>query len=108
MMSVEELDRIAEGWVAEFSVDPYILKQREMHFWFVLDDLIHNQPEEALRVFERAAQKDMINWTLEGLGIGPLRSFLMIYGDRYDAALGALRKQLPQFAEMHTMAAAGL
>ena len=108
MMSVEELDRVAEGWIAEFSVDPYVLKKCEMHFWFVLDDLIHNQPEEALKVFERAAQKEMVNWTLEGLGIGPLRSFLMIYGDRYDAALSRLRDRLPQLDEMHIMAVEGL
>ena len=42
------------------------------------------------------------------MGAGPLRTFLMIYGDRYDASLVAMCKRLPQFAEMYEMAADGL
>jgi hypothetical protein len=48
-------------------VDPYVLRQRGMTAWHELDELIHHRPGDALRVFERIAQKHLISWTFEGL-----------------------------------------
>jgi hypothetical protein len=108
VVSSEEVARIADGWVEEFSVDPYVLREREMTFWFKLDDLVHHQPPDALQVFERIAEKDIINWTFEGLAVGPLRTFLMIYGDRFHDELAAIRQRNSAFDEMHALAVEGL
>ena len=108
MISDEELDQIAVGWIEEFSVDPYVLRQRETEAWSKLDRLIYDHPRDALRVFESMAQRDMINWTFEGVSAGPLRTFLMLYSDRYDDELNAIRKRISAFDEMHVMAAEGM
>jgi len=76
--------------------------------WFALDDLIHNEPLTAILVFEKVAAKDVISWTFEGFAAGPVRSFLMLYGDRYDAELAALARRSAAFEEMWAMAAEGL
>ena len=103
-----DLQQIADGWVEEFSVDPYVLRERQMDAWFRLDGLIHKQPLDALLVFQKVAAKDLINWTFEGFAVGPLRTFLMVYGDRYDAELAGMRQQSAPFDEMYRMAAEGL
>jgi hypothetical protein len=108
MIPAQEVDQIADGWVEEFSVDPYVVRAREMTAWFKLDDLVHRHPEDALRVFEQVAKKDLINWTFEELAVGPVRSFLMLYDDRYGEELTALRKRNPVFDEMYAMAVEGL
>lgn len=104
----EEANRIAERWVEEFSVDPYVVRQRRMTAWHELDGLIHNYPDDALRVFERMAEKELINWTFEGLAVGPLRTFLMVHGARYNDELGAIRRRSAAFDEMHGFAVEGL
>lgn len=103
-----DLQQIADGWVEEFSVDPYVLRERQMDAWFRLDDLIHKQPLDALFVFQQVAAKDLINWTFEGFAVGPLRTFLMVYGDRYQRELAGMRQQSAAFDEMYKMAADGL
>ena len=108
MIPAEQIGQIADRWVEEFSIDPYELRERDMTAWFQLDDLIHHHPGDALRVFERVAQKDLINWTLEGLAVGPLRSFLMLYDDRFDGELKTLRQRNSAFDEMYGMAVEGL
>ncbi len=108
MISDEDVTRLAERWVEAFSVEPYVLRQREMDAWFELDHLIHNQPQDALVVFERIAVRELINWTFEGIAVGPLRDFLMIYGDRYDSHLMAIRQRNKAFDEMHSMAVEGM
>jgi hypothetical protein len=107
-MSPEELEAIADGWVDEFSVEPYVRRQRDMDAWFKLDDLIHNEPLTAIVVFEKVAAKDLINWTFEGFAAGPVRTFLMRYGDRYDGELSALGRRSHSFEELWEMAAEGL
>jgi len=102
------VEEIAQGWIDEFSVDPYVVREREMSAWFKLDDLIGNDPHAALRVFERIAQKDLINWTFEGIAVGPLRSFLMTHGDRYQAEIGLIRSRNSDFDGMHKLAVEGL
>jgi hypothetical protein len=108
MISAEEADRLAEGWIAEFSVDPYTLRQREMKYWFELDRLIHDRPRDALTVFEAFTAKNMINWTFEGVAAGPLRTFLMVYHGEFDRDIGPMRKRSPAFNEMYEMAVAGM
>jgi len=108
MIAKQDVDRICEGWVQEFSVDPYVVKQRDMAAWHELDRLIYDRPEDALLVFERIAEKDLIDWTFEGLAVGPLRTFLMLYDDRYDDELGTIRRRNKAFDAMHTMAAEGM
>jgi len=108
MISKQDVDRISEGWVEAFSVDPYVVKQRNMVAWHELDRLIYDRPEDALLVFEKIAEKDLINWTFEGLAVGPLRTFLMLYGDGYDDELGAIRRRNKAFDEMHGMASEGM
>src|SRR5687767_6935433 len=103
MISKQDVDRIAEAWVEAFSVDPYAVKQRDMDAWHELDRVIYERPEDALPVFEKIAECDLINWTFEGLAVGPLRTFLMLYGDRYDDELGAIRRRNKAFDEMHRM-----
>jgi hypothetical protein len=107
-MSPADLQRIADQWPEEFSVEPYVVPQREMDAWFKLDDLIHKEPLTAILVFEKVAAKDLINWTFEGFAAGPLRTFLMLYGDRYDEQLAALGRRSRAFEEMWAMAAEGL
>lgn len=108
MIAKQDVDRISEGWVEAFSVDPYVLKQRDMVACRELDCLIYNRPEDALLVFERIAEKDLINWTFEGLAEGPLRTFLMLYGDRYDNELVTIRRRNKSFDEMYVMATEGM
>ena len=103
MIPAEKVDEIA-GWVEEFSVDPYVLREREMTAWFELDDLVYNHPLDALRVFEKIAEKELINWTFEGIAIGPLETFLSLHGGRYEEELAALRKRNRAFDEMYAMA----
>lgn len=107
-MSPKELEEIADGWVDEFSVEPYVVRQREMDAWFKLDDLIHNEPLTAIVVFEKVAAKDLTNWTFEGFAAGPVRTFLMVYGDRHDGELAALGRRSRAFEEIWEMAAEGL
>jgi hypothetical protein len=108
MISPSDVERIAEGWIANFSVDPYVLKHREMEFWHELDKLIFDCPEDALTVFESIAAKDLTNWTLEGIAVGPLRTFLMLYDKKFDESLTKLRRKSPSFEEMYGMAVEGL
>jgi hypothetical protein len=108
MISGEDVEDIAQGWVDEFSVDPYVLRARGMDSWFRLDDLIHNQPQDALLVFERVAEIELINWTFEGFAIGPVRAFLMLHGERFDKELSAIRSRNNAFDEMHQLATDGL
>jgi hypothetical protein len=108
MISPGEVAQIADRWVEEFSVDPYVLREREMTAWFKLDDLIHHRALDALQVFEKIAEKDLINWTFEGLAVGPLRTFLMLHRDRYDSELKAIRHRNGAFNEMHALAVEGL
>jgi hypothetical protein len=107
-MGTEDLQAVADGWIAAFSVEPYVVRERDMDAWFKLDDLIHNEPLAAITVFEKVAEKDLINWTFEGFAAGPLRTFLMIYGDRHDAELAALSRRNRAFEEMWLMATEGL
>lgn len=108
MISNQDVDRIAERWVEEFSVDPYVLRQRNMTAWHELDHLVYNHPDDALLVFERIAEKNLINWTFEGIAVGPLRTFLSLYGDRYDDELRAIMQRNTAFDEMHGFAVEGL
>ena len=108
MISDNEATQIADGWVEAFSVEPYVLREREMTAWHQLDRLIFDQPDDALRVFEKVAEKELINWTIEGLAVGPLRTFLMLHGDRFDGELAAIRKRNKSFDEMHAMAVEGM
>lgn len=107
-MSPDEIQEIADGWIEEFSVEPYVVRQRQMDSWFKLDGLIHNDPLSALLAFERVAGKDLTNWTFEGFAAGPLRTFLMLYGDRYDSQLAALGHRSRAFEQMWALAAEGL
>jgi hypothetical protein len=79
-----------------------------MDAWFKLDDLIHNEPLTAIVVFEKVAAKDLTNWTFEGFAAGPVRTFLMVYGDRHDGELAALGRRSRAFEEIWEMAAEGL
>ena len=79
-----------------------------MDAWFKLDNPIHNDPPTAIVVFEKVAAKDLINWTFEGFAAGPVRTFLMLYGDRHDAELSTLGRRSREFEEMWTLAAEGL
>ena len=79
-----------------------------MDAWSKLDRLIYDHPRDAMRVFENMAQRDMINWTFEGVSVGPLRTFLMLHGDRYDDDLNAIKKRISAFEEMHAMAVEGM
>jgi hypothetical protein len=108
MISEDQVEAIAEAWIKEFSVDPYSLSRREMDAWFKLDALIYKDPTDALRVFEKIAEKDLINWTFEGIAVGPLRSFMMLYEGSYDGELSALRGQNIAFDEMYALALEGL
>jgi hypothetical protein len=108
MITTEEAELVADEWVTAFSVDPYVVRQRDMTGWFKLDDLIHNRPEDALLVFGKLAQKDLINWTFEGVAAGPLRTFLMTYADRFDQELNAIGERNSAFIEMRAMAVEGL
>ena len=73
-MSPANLQQIADRWAEEFSVEPYVIRQRQMDAWFRLDDLIHKEPLMAILVFEKVAAKDLINWTFEGFAAGPVRA----------------------------------
>ena len=78
-----------------------------MAAWFKLDDLIHNELLTAIVVFEKVAGKHLINWTFEIFAAGPVRTFLMLYGDRYDGQLAALGRRSGAFEQMWAMAAEG-
>ena len=108
MISDEDVEAIAVGWIKEFSVDPYFERQREMDAWFELDDLIYNHPQDALLVFEKVAENDLINWTCEGFAVGPLRTFLMLHEERYAGDLMIIRQRNQAFNEMYAMATGGL
>ena len=108
MLSSETVQELADGWVQEFSVDPYEIREREMVAWHKLDALVFNEPLDALLVFERVSEKDLINWTFEGFAAGPVRSFLMLHGDRFDDELSAVIERSRAFAEMRALAAEGL
>ncbi len=108
IISKQDVDRISDGWVETFSVDPYVVKQRDMEAWHELDRLIYDRPEDALLVFETIAEKDLINWTFEGLAVGPLRTFLMLYGESYDKEVGVIRRRNKAFDKMHAMATKGM
>ena len=108
MISEVDVNRISERWVEAFSVDPYAVRRRDMDAWHELDQLIDERPEDALLVIEKIAEKDLINWTFEGIAIGPLRSFLMRYGDGYNNQLRAIRGRNKAFDEMHAMATEGI
>jgi hypothetical protein len=108
MLTNETAQEIADGWVQAFSVDPYVVREREMDAWHKLDALVFNEPLDALLVFERVSQKDLTNWTFEGFAAGPIRTFLMLYGERYDDAFSAIIQRNRVFAEMRALAAEGL
>jgi hypothetical protein len=108
MISSDAVQEIADGWVEEFSVDPYVLRERRMDAWCKLNELVYDCPSDALLVFEKVAEKELINWTFEGFAAGPIRTFLMIYGDRHDGELAALGRRSRAFEEMWAMAAEGL
>ena len=108
MIAKQDVDRISEGWVEAFSVDPYVVKQRDMAAWHELDRLIYDRPEDALLVFERIAEMDLSNWTFEGLAVGPFRTVLMLYDHRYDDELGTIRRRNKAFDEMHRLAIEGM
>lgn len=79
-----------------------------MGAWDELDDLIYKRPQDALLIFEEIAGMDLINWTFEGIAIGPLRTLLMVYGDRYGEELDAIGRRIKAFEEMRAMASEGL
>jgi hypothetical protein len=108
MLSNENAQVIADGWVEAFSVDPYVLRERDMDAWHKLDALVSDHPLDALLVFERVAEKDLINWAFEGFAAGPIRTFLMIYDDQYDDELAAIIQRNKAFAELRALAAEGL
>ena len=108
MLSSEAVQEIADSWVREFSVDPYEVREREMDAWHQLCALVYDEPLDALLVFESVSEKDLINWTFEGFAAGPIRTFLMLYGDRYDDELSAIIERSRAFAEMRALAAEGL
>jgi len=108
MISSADVDRLSEGWVREFSVDPYVLKHREMKYWHELDQIIFSEPADALRVFERVSKMELSNWTLEGMAVGPLRTFLMLYDKTFEQDTSGICKRSPVFAEMYAMAVDGL
>lgn len=108
MISVTDVDRLSEGWIREFSVDPYVVKQRKMTFWHELDDLIYKAPLDAILVFDAIAKKNPINWTFEGLAIGPLRTFLMTHDAKFDRELSDIRLENKNLDEMYLMALEGL
>lgn len=109
MISDAEIECIAEGWIEEFSVEPYVLGAvRKMDAWEKLDHLIYHRPEEALLVFERISQKEMINWTIEGIAVGPLRTFLVLYDHQFDDHLSAIGRCNRSFRQMHAWALEGM
>jgi hypothetical protein len=108
MISDERLDDLSEGWIREFSVDPYVIKRREMEYWHELDRLVYNEPESALRLFDKISSREMINWTFEGLAIGPLRTFLMVHGEQFSREIDRMREQNRPFSDMYDLAVAGL
>ena len=108
MISEQDVDRIAERWVEDFSVDPYVVRQREMDAWHELDELVYDRPGDALLVFERIAEMDLIDWTFEGIAIGPLETFLALHRNLYEQEISAIRQRNRAFDEMYAIALQGL
>jgi len=108
MIPDDEAQAIADCWVESFSANPYVLGERKMDAWFELDGLIQSHPQSALVVFEKVAEMDLINWTFEGIAVGPLRTFLMLHGDLFERELGAIMRRSKAFHEMLAMAVEGI
>lgn len=109
MIDADDVNRIAKGWIEEYSIEPQIAKiERERSYFFELDDLIHRDLSSALLVLEAAARKHLIDWTHEGLAGGPIRTFLYLYPDEYRCDLDAICRRTPAFAMLHALAVEGM
>jgi hypothetical protein len=109
MIALEEAERIASGWVNEYSAEPSVAKvDRERRYFFELDDLVYHHPADALVVFERVAQMRLTEWTFEGFSGGPIRTFLHLYGDEYGDDLDAISRRTPSFSHLRALAIDGL
>lgn len=109
MVTSDEAERIASGWITEYSAEPYVAKvERDRRYFFELDDLVYREPLSALLVLEAAARKLLTNWTYEGLAGGPIRTFFYLYPDDYESEVQAISLRSPAFAELCSLAREGM
>lgn len=109
MIDAADVERIAKGWIEEYSVEPHVAKVgRERSYFFELDDLIHGDPSSALLVLEAAARKHLTEWAYEGLAAGPIRTLLYLYPDVYVSNLAVISCRTPSFARLHALAIEGM
>ena len=109
MISTDDARRIANGWVREYSIDPYVAKaDRDRTYFFKLDDLIYRCPADALVVFEQLASQALNDWVFEGVSGGPIRTFLQLYGNGYDADMDAIGSRVSPFGALRDLAIQGL
>jgi hypothetical protein len=109
MIAIEDAERIAVGWVREYSVNPHVAKiHRERALFFELDDLVYHHPTDALIVFERIAGLALSDWAFEGVSGGPIREFLLLYGNQYDADMDAIGRRASLFIALRALAVEGL
>jgi hypothetical protein len=109
MIAAAEAERIASGWIIEYSEEAHVAKvERERRYFFDLDDLVYQRPIAAMLVFEAAARMEMSNWAFEGLAGGPIKEFLYLYSDRYAKDLDAISVGSATFARLRALAMQGL
>jgi hypothetical protein len=109
MISIADAERIADGCVREYSVNPHVAKvDRELTFFLELDDLVYSRPTDALLVFERIASRALTDWAFECVSAGPIRTFLMLYGNQYDAEMDTIGRRVSLFIALRALAIEGL
>lgn len=109
MITMDEAQCIALGWIDEYSHDPHLAKvDRDRAFFHNLDDLIYHHPNDALLVFEKIAANDLTDWTFEGFAGGPVREFLHLHGSKFDGELDAVSVRVNSFADLIELAREGL
>ena len=109
MINASDVDRIAQGWITEYSQDPYVVRvERDRRYYFELDDLIYQDPQSALLVFEVAARQNLSDWCQEGLAGGPIREFLYLHPDVYASELAQIASRTPAFSKLYALALEGM
>jgi hypothetical protein len=108
MITNYEINLLAEQWIADFSRDPHVLQDRKMGAFFELSDLILSDPVNGLRVIKKMSISKVNEWVFEGIAVGPLRTFLMLYGGEYDQIISQMKEEIPSFREMYQMALQGM
>jgi len=108
MIGFQEAKMIADKWINEYSIIKDASPVRPREAFFVLDDMIYRNPEDAIEVFYAVSQMEISENSLVGLSVGPIRTFLMLYGDMYKEKIDNIVQISNQFREMYALAVDGL